>query len=226
MDKNSSPAAEACAAPAGLWKTFAATAAAIVIGLTCLLRATALGNAFTTETLRRTEVAHSPTRVPDLALHDSAGDRSTLRELFARGGRVWIVDFVYTRCQTVCTTLGSVFQQLQQQIQQRGLEGQVGLLSVSFDPTHDTPQLLGAYRDRMRMDPGIWRVVTLSSPLDRRALLDAFGIMVIPAPLGEFEHNAALHLVNQHGVLVRIIDYDDAAVALALALETARAAMP
>lgn len=226
MDKNSSLAAEACAAPAGLWKTFAATTAAIVIGLTCLLRATALGNAFTTETLRRTEVAHSPTRVPDLALHDSAGDRSTLRELFARGGRVWIVDFVYTRCQTVCTTLGSVFQQLQQQIQQRGLEGQVGLLSVSFDPTHDTPQSLRAYRDRMRMDPGIWRVVTLSSPLDRRELLDAFGIMVIPAPLGEFEHNAALHLVNQHGVLVRIIDYDDATVALALALETARAAMP
>jgi protein SCO1/2 len=72
------------------------------------------------------------------------------------------------------------------------------------------------------MDPAIWRVVSLSSPLDRRELLDAFGIMVIPAPLGEFEHNAALHLVTGPGMLVRIIDYDDAT----LALETALAASP
>lgn len=218
MDKNSSPATEA----AGLWKTYAASAAAIVIGLTCLLQATALGNAFTTETLRRTEVADAPTLVPDLSIHDAAGNRSSLRQLLAEGGRVWIVDFVYTRCQTVCTTLGSVFQQLQQQIRERGLEGRVGLLSVSFDPTHDTADSLAAYRDRMRMDPAIWRVVSLSSPLDRRELLDAFGIMVIPAPLGEFEHNAALHLVTGPGMLVRILDYDDAS----LALETALSATP
>ncbi len=222
MDKNSNPAADVRAAAAGLWKTFAASAAAMVIGLACLLQATAQGNAFTTETLRRTEVADAPTLVPDLAIHDAAGNNSTLRQLLAGGGRVWIVDFVYTRCQTVCTSLGSVFQQLQQQIQARGLEGRVGLLSVSFDPAHDTADSLGAYRDRMRMDPAIWHVVSLSSPLDRRALLDAFGIMVIPAPLGEFEHNAALHLVTGPGMLVRIIDYDDAT----LALETALAASP
>jgi protein SCO1 len=194
----------------------------MVIGLACLLQATAQGNAFTTEALRRTEVADAPSLVPELVVRDAAGNRSTLRQLMADGKRVWIVDFVYTRCQTVCTTLGSVFQLLQQQIQQRGLDGRVGLLSVSFDPAHDTAVSLGAYRDRMRMDPAIWRVVTLSSPLDRRELLDAFGIMVIPAPLGEFEHNAALHLVTGRGILVRIIDYDDAS----LALETALAATP
>ena len=111
-----------------------------------------------------------------------------------------------------------MFQQLQLQIQERGLDGRVGLLSVSFDPAHDTADSLKAYGDRMRMDPAIWRVVTLSSALDRRELLDAFGIMVIPAPLGEFEHNAALHLVTASGMLVRIIDYDDARRALETAL--------
>jgi protein SCO1/2 len=206
----------------GLWKTFATSVVAIVLGLACLLQATAGGNAFTTETLRRTEVADTPSRVPDLAVHDAAGHRSTLRQLLAGGERVWIVDFVYTRCQTVCTTLGSVFQQLQQQIRQRGLDGRIGLLSVSFDPTNDTADALGAYGDRMQMDPAIWQVVSLDSPLDRRELLDAFGIMVIPAPFGEFEHNAALHLVTGRGMLVRILDYDDAA----LALETALAAVP
>lgn len=194
----------------------------MALGLAGLLQATGQGNAFTTESLRRSEIANAPTLVPELAVHDAEGSPSTLRRLLAGEGRVWIVDFVYTRCQTVCTTLGSVFQQLQQQIQERGLEGRVGLLSVSFDPAHDSPESLKAYRDRMRMDPAIWRVVTLSSPLDRRELLDAFGIMVIPAPLGEFEHNAALHVVTGGGMLVRIIDYDDAT----FALETALAGQP
>jgi protein SCO1/2 len=49
-------------------------------------------------------------------------------------------------------------------------------------------------------------------------LLDAFGIIVIPAPLGEFEHNAALHLVSGAGRLFRIVDYVDATVALDTAL--------
>ena len=159
--------------------------------------------------------------MPELSVYDADGNQSTLRQLLADGDKVWIVDFVYTRCQTICTTLGTVFQQLQHQIQLRGLDDKVGLLSVSFDPAHDTPDALGIYRDRMRMDPAIWRIVTLSSPLDRRQLLDAFGIIVIPAPLGEFEHNAALHLVSGAGRLFRIVDYDDATVALDIALATA-----
>jgi protein SCO1/2 len=46
------------------------------------------------------------------------------------------------------------------------------------------------------MRPDIWRAYSLKNPNDRQLLLDAFGIMVIPAPLDEFEHNAALHLLK------------------------------
>jgi protein SCO1/2 len=219
--KNSSLAAEGHISGAGLWKTFLASIVVLALGLTVLLQATAQGNAFTTETLRRTEVASTPSLVPELSVYDAEGNQNTLRQVLADGNKVWIVDFVYTRCQTICTALGTVFQQLQEQIQLRGLDDRVGLLSVSFDPAHDTSDALRIYRDRMRMDPAIWRVVSLSSPLDRRQLLDAFGIIVIPAPLGEFEHNAALHLVSGAGRLFRIVDYDDATLALDTALATA-----
>ena len=202
----------------GLWKTFLASTVVLALGLVLLLQATAQGNAFTTETLRRAEIAKAPAMVPDLAIYDADGNQSTLRQVLAEGDKVWVVDFVYTRCQTLCITLGTVFQQLQREIQLRGLDDKVGLLSVSFDPAHDTPNALGMYRDRMRMDPDIWRILSLSSPQDRRQLLDAFGIIVIPAPLGEFEHNAALHLVSREGRLFRIVDYDDAKFALGTAL--------
>jgi protein SCO1/2 len=66
-------------------------------------------------------------------------------------------------------------------------------------------------------------VVALAEPADRQRLLDAFGIMVVPAPLGEFEHNAALHVVAADGRLVRIIDIQSPAEAIAVARGFARA---
>ena len=178
------------------------------------------GHGFTTETLRRAEVARAPRPIPDFALIDADGRSTTLRQHLGAHQRVWIVDFVYTRCRTVCSSLGSVYQQLQRQILARGLQGQVRLLSVSFDPANDDAVALHDYAVRMGLKPEVWSVVTLASASDRQQLLDAFGIMVLPARDGEFEHNAALHIVDDRGRLLRILDYDapgralDAALAL------------
>ena len=207
MAPSSSPAADAGSAAPGLWKTFVASILVLALGLVGFWHVTAAGNAFTTETLRRAEVAQAPRPVPDLPLLDTAGRATRLPELLPPGPRVWIVDFIYTRCQTVCSALGGVFQQLQQQIVERGLQDRIGLVSISFDPLNDSPAALHDYARRMRIDPAVWRVATLARPDDRRALLDAFGIMVIPAPLGEFEHNAALHLVRG-GRLAQIVDLE------------------
>lgn len=192
----------------GLLQTFAASLCALVIGLVVILVATDRGHAFTTEALRRGQVARAPQQIPDFGLRNHADKKTTLRELLNSDGRIHIVDFVYTRCQTVCSSLGSVYQRLQQQILERNLEGRVGLLSVSFDPVNDDAAALQAYAERLHMNPAVWQIVTLDAAQDRRDLLDAFGIMVVPAPLGEFEHNAALHVVDRNGRLVRIIDYD------------------
>jgi protein SCO1/2 len=155
--------------------------------------------------------------VPDFRVVDSSGRVQPLREMLAADGRVWIVDFVYTRCQTLCLSLGTVFQQMQAQIEARGLQDRVALLSISFDPLQDQPPALGAYAQRMRMKPGLWQLVTLQTEADRRRLLDSFGIMVVPAPLGEFEHNAALHLVTPQGELVRILGLEEGPRALDMA---------
>jgi len=60
-------------------------------------------------------------------------------------------------------------------------------------------------------------VLSLARPADRRQLLDSFGIMVVPAPGGEFEHNAALHVVSPQGQLLRILGLDEGAQALSFA---------
>ncbi len=210
----------------GLLRTFVASTAVLVAALAGLLHTTEGGRAFTTETLRRSAVERQPQPLPDFALVDAAGQATTLHRLLAADERLWIVDFVYTRCETVCSVLGSVYQQLQQQIAAKGAQGRVGLLSISFDPQRDDAAALRDYAQRLRMDPALWQVVTLARPADRRRLLDAFGIMVLPAPLGEFEHNAAFHLVDAQGQLLRILPIEAPAQALDLALELTQATPP
>ncbi len=201
----------------GLVATFAACLAVLLAGMAALFHATAGGTAYTTETLRRADVARAPLQVPDFRVIDAQGREQTLRQLLAEDGRVRIVDFVYTRCTTLCLALGTVFQQLQAQVLAQGLQDRVGLLSISFDPEEDSPPNLAAYARRMRMQPEVWQLLSLAEPADRRRLLDSFGIMVVPAPLGQFEHNAALHLVTADGRLVRILGLDEGVRALQLA---------
>ncbi len=207
---------------AGLLQTFAASLLALLVGLAVIVLATDGGHAFTTEALRRGQVARAPQQLPDFSLRDRSDQPAMLRQLLASDGRVQIVDFVYTRCQTVCSVLGSVYQRLQQQLLERGLQDKVGLLTISFDPANDDTAALQDYATRLRMDPAAWQIVTLASVADRRRLLDAFGIMVVPAPLGEFEHNAALHIIDPAGRLVRIVDYAAISQVIDIALATSR----
>ena len=206
-----------------LGRTFCATLAVLLTGLLALWAATAGGQSFTTETLRRQQVSATPQRLAAFDVTTASGEQTSLNALLAAGNKVWLVDFVYTRCQTVCSVLGSTYQQLQAQINADGLQAQVGLLSISFDPANDDAAALKAYSERLRINPAIWQVVTLSQWQDRRRLLDAFGIMVLPAPLGEFEHNAALHVVSSDGRLISIIDYGDHKSALQAAQSAALA---
>ena len=228
MDHPSSQTLEVHCGPS-LGRTFSASIAVLIVGLAVLFMATGGGQSFTTETLRRQQVMAQPQRIDAFDVTGPSGNKTTLNALLAEGeneGRnegkkLWLVDFVYTRCQTVCSSLGSIYQQLQTQIEERGLQGKVGLLSISFDPANDDAAALSAYASRMRMNPVIWQIATLSKSQDRQRLLDAFGIMVLPAPLGEFEHNAALHVMRSDGTLIKIIDYLAYETALDTAIATA-----
>jgi protein SCO1 len=208
--------------PPSLFKTFAASTAVLCIGLTLLLQATEQGSAFTTEALRRSQVERAPQALPPFPLFDADGTPQELRAWLKSSHKVWVVDFIYTRCPTVCSALGASYQQLQTQLEARGLGDRVGLLSISFDPAHDNAAALRDYAQRMRVNPASWQLLSLAAVPDRQRLLDAFGILVLPAPLGEFEHNAAFHIVNAKADLVRIVDIDTPALALEAAVVESR----
>ncbi|QJC57117.1 SCO1 protein [Polaromonas vacuolata] len=173
---------------------------------------------WTAEGARRLEVALNPVASPAVMLDGPGLRPQLLSHYLADGKSITLLDFVYTRCQTVCLSLGSVYQQMQAQLQQASLNsGQdqhVKLLSISFDGEHDNPKILKAYAARMNAETSLWRFARVANALENQRLLDAFEVVVVADDRGEFEHNAALLLIDEKGNLMRIFDYAEQQLAL------------
>lgn len=177
----------------------------------------------TTESARRASVSRHPVSLPDTPLVTDNGAVQSLKDNLAHDGRTAIVNFIYTRCASVCIEMGEEFQQLQAQIQAHGLSDKIRLISISFDP-RDTAAWLAAYQQHMQANDHIWQAMMASDDSQRRALLDAFGIIVVPAPMGQFEHNTAYHVVDADARLRRITDINDTDRILYYALQEANTA--
>lgn len=189
---------------------------ALAAGIGVLYSLTDGFTVLTAEAARRQAIAAQPRELPAVQVLDDTGSLESFKRNLQDDGRVAIVNFFYTRCIALCLAQGSLTERLQQAIEAEGLQHQLRLISLSFDP-RDQADDLSRYAVRMGADRKIWQFMTLQDAEQRSALLDLFGIMVVPAPLGEFEHNAAFHVVTPDGRLVRIVDLDDPGVALKVA---------
>jgi protein SCO1/2 len=177
-----------------------------------LYRATDGFQAFTTQTARTVEVRADPRPVPDAGVEDQTGARWALDDLV---GRWLVVDFMYTRCTTLCSVMGSKFSQLQAQLAAPIAAGRVRLLSISFDPAHDAPAELAGYLTRFGERGGDWSAVRPTNAHALAALKRAFGITVIPDGLGGYTHNDGFGIVNPDGELVDIVGDDATSQAVA-----------
>jgi protein SCO1/2 len=193
-----------------LWPTAAALACVAALGAAALWHGTMGFRVVSTEEGRRLAIAEQPRTLPLPAARDAAA-------------RVTLATFFYARCNAVCSAVGSEFQQLQSEILARGLQDRVRLLSISFDPRDGAPEL-AHYAQRMRADVRVWTMTSVPDDARRASLLASAGVVVIPAPLGEYGHNAAFHLIDRDARLVRIVDYEQPAAALDAALALAQAA--
>lgn len=206
-----------------LRRTALLVAAMALLGVAALWQATMGFRVVSTEEGRRLAIAEAPLALgaAQLVLPGAGGGaprQASLPALLAGDGRVAILTFFYARCTSVCSVQGTELQQMQREILARGLQDKVRLLTISFDP-RDTVADLAAYAERMRADPALWQFATVPDAGQRRALLEQVGIIVLPAELGEFQHNAAFHLVGRDGRLSRVVDYEQPEAALHAALE-------
>lgn len=208
-------------------RTALACLLAAMLAFAAANRATHGFQVWTAEGARRLEVALRPVSAPQIAIEGPAVPRRMLSQVLSEERAVTIVDFVYTRCTSVCLALGSAFQRLQAGIAEgRPAAAPLRLLSISFDPEHDDTAALAKYAAGLRADPRVWRFARVSHLSDAKALLERYQVTVIPDGLGGYEHNAALLVVDPAGRLLRVFDYAELELALAYARALAARALP
>lgn len=161
--------------------------------------------AFTSEAARRNAVLSQPRPLPAALLEDQDGRPFRLQDY---RHKLVAVEFIYTRCVTMCSALGAGFRLIRDSIPAAALGRDVALVSISFDPQNDTPERLKAYARRYGADGHGWRIARVRDEAELAALLATFGITVIPDGAGGFEHNAAIHLLDRSGQLALIADYN------------------
>ncbi|MEZ6060493.1 MAG: FG-GAP-like repeat-containing protein [Planctomycetaceae bacterium] len=94
---------------------------------------------------------------PEFELTDQNGGAFASSEL---EGRVWIANFVFTRCASTCPRQTQALAELQRQILRWPGGDRVRLLSFSVDPEFDTPQVLREYAERYGADQNQWKFLT------------------------------------------------------------------
>ena len=100
--------------------------------------------------------------VPDFAVTTQEGRTLRLSELH---GEVVILTFIYTRCPLpeFCPAMDAKFADLDRRISAvPGRAGRLRLLSISFDPDNDTPEVLAAHAARRGAKPPLWTFAVAS----------------------------------------------------------------
>ena len=146
-------------------------------------------------------------RVPDVRVIDETG---TAHPLSAWRGRVLAVTFTYTRCPLpdFCPRMDRHFHAVQGALlADPAMRDHVALLSFSFDPTFDTPQVLAAHAKRLEADPRVWHFVT-GEQEEIAAFAARFGISVIrdSSNATDITHNLRTAVIASDGTLMAIFE--------------------
>jgi protein SCO1 len=135
--------------------------------------------------------------VPDFTLSDQSGEPITLSRF---RGKVVVLDFVYTRCAlpNFCVRSTNNFGALQKRFG-KVLATRLVLMTVTFDPIHDTPDALRKYAAKFGADPKGWYFLT-GSEVAIRKVSDLFGEDYFPDE-GLMDHSLHTAIITREGKL-------------------------
>ncbi len=140
--------------------------------------------------------------VPDFAMTTQDGTALKLSDL---RGKVVVLTFIYTRCPLpdYCPAVDKKFRELADSVKSVKSRSQaVRLLSVSFDPEHDTPETLRKHAAMQGAIPPVWTYAVASHD-ELRKVAERLGLVYGPMP-NEIRHNLCTALIAADGTLVRL----------------------
>ncbi|MFP7491274.1 SCO family protein [Bacillus paralicheniformis] len=123
-------------------------------------------------------------------------------------GQVWVADFIFTNCKTICPPMTSHMAELQKQMEEENLQARI--VSFSVDPENDTPEKLKKFAANYPLNFQNWDFLTGYSQeeIEKFALKSFKAIVKKPEDEDQVIHQSSFYLVDQNGKVVK--DYDGA----------------
>jgi protein SCO1 len=151
---------------------------------------------------------HAPTpgeEVPDFSFTNQAGKKISLKRY---RGNVLFVTFIYTRCPfpDFCPRMSTNFAEINKQLAANPALSHAHLLSISFDPEHDTPKVLRDYGFSVAHthDPALFSHWEFAAPsaADLPKIADFFALTTKPEN-GLITHNLSTTIIGPDGKIVK-----------------------
>jgi protein SCO1 len=149
---------------------------------------------------------------------DEAGQR---RDLLDDASGITVLALIYTRCGDVCPLAIADMARLQDlATRDPAVARRMRLVSLSFDPEHDTPEVMRSFAAAWRSaDPAApaWAFLTASGRAALAPILAAYGQRVDAGPSGALNHVFRAYLIDPEGRVRNIYSLDFFEPALVLA---------
>ncbi|QOR65139.1 SCO family protein [Cytobacillus suaedae] len=94
--------------------------------------------------------------VQEFAYINQDGEEVALEDL---KGKVWLANFIFTNCDTVCPPMTANMSKIQGLLKQEGIEN-VEIVSFTVDPEVDTPDALKEFAGKFEADFSNWHFLT------------------------------------------------------------------
>jgi protein SCO1/2 len=112
-------------------------------------------------------------------------------------GRVQVVAMFFTHCDYACPILVEDMRRIERALPDT-LRDRVDFLLVSFDSERDAPDVLRAFREKRKLSPEHWTLLTGRHD-DIRELAALLGVNYQRDTRGQFAHSNVIHVLNPEG---------------------------
>ena len=113
-------------------------------------------------------------------------------------GKVWVAEFFFTTCPTICPIMNAKMKTIEEQF---GTREDFGIASFTIDPEKDTPTKLKQYAELYEIQSPNWHLMT-GQKEDLMGLANTgFNIYAGEGPeeVGGFEHSGLFALIDKQG---------------------------
>jgi protein SCO1/2 len=137
--------------------------------------------------------------VPDFTLRTADGRVVRPADLLHK---VVILHFIYTSCPDVCPLHAEKIAEIQAMVNGTPMKDEVTFVTITTDPTLDTPDVLRSYGPAHGLDPVNWLFLTTTQDQSEdttRKLAEAFGHKFTLTDDGYQMHGTVTHVIDKEG---------------------------